>query len=94
MSPRKVFVGAALAAVALYGGSAAASDYLPSVPPTTVLASSTHGGAQPDAPMPARQLPSTGNSDTTTFVEIGGAAVLAGLGLVVVARRRRHAAAT
>lgn len=94
MSARKVVIGTALAAVALYGGSAAASDYPPSAPPTTALASSTHGEAQPETPTPAGTLPSTGSSDTATLIEIGGAAVVAGLGLVVVARRRRHTAAT
>jgi LPXTG-motif cell wall-anchored protein len=93
MSARKVLVGTTLAAVALYGGSAAATDYPPSSP-TTVAASSTHGAVQPESPTPPGQLPSTGNSDTATLVEIGGAAVVAGLGLVVVARRRRHASAT
>jgi LPXTG-motif cell wall-anchored protein len=94
MSPRKILVGTALTAAALYGGTAAASDYPPSAPPTTVLSSSSHSDATPDGPAPTAQLPSTGNSDTSTIIEIGGVALLAGVGLVVVARRRRHVAPT
>jgi LPXTG-motif cell wall-anchored protein len=94
MSPRKILVGTVLTAAALYGGTAAAADYPPSAPPTTVLASSSQSDAQPDRPAPAGQLPSTGNSDTATILEIGGVALLAGAGLVVVAKRRRRVAPT
>ena len=64
----KIRAATALTAAALYGGTVAAADYPPSAPPTTVLASSSHGDAQPDLPAPSGQLPSTGNSDTATII--------------------------
>jgi LPXTG-motif cell wall-anchored protein len=90
MARAKLIIGATLTAAALYGGSVAASDYPPDAPPPTTVvgpASGTHG-----SPAGPRPLANTGSSDAGMILEIGGAAVLAGAGLVVVARRRRRVA--
>jgi LPXTG-motif cell wall-anchored protein len=89
----KLIIGAALTAAALSGGSVAASDYPPDAPPpsTVVAAASSTSGTSTDGPS---HLADTGNSDTGRILEIGGAAVLAGAGLVLVARRRHRVAPT
>ena len=92
MSPKKLLIGTAIAAAGLAGGSVAASDYPPDVPPQSTVLSSSQGGSI-DGPTaiqrPSGQLPDTG-SDAGVLVKIAGGAIVAGAGLVVVARRRRH----
>ena len=94
MSARKFVIGAALVAAGLAGGSVAASDYPPDVPPQRTVLTSSQGGAT-EGPValrqPSGQLPSTG-SDTASLVMVAGGAVVAGAGLLVVTRRRRHPA--
>ena len=97
MKGKKILVGTALTAAALYGGTAAASDYPPDAPPpSTVVASSqtndTHGPA--GLTNTSSNLANTGNSNATLILEIGGAAVLAGAGLLFVTSRRRRVAPT
>ena len=83
---RNGVVGGVLAAVALCGGTAAASTY----PPGDVPVTTTHAGGVSDPADPgASQLPATG-SDTGTAVKLAGGAILAGAGLLVTARRRRR----
>ncbi len=96
MSPRKFLVGTALTAAALYGGTAAASDYPPDAPPPSTVLSAVGGqsGSTPQGLTSSAQLPSTGNSGSDAMLKIGGAAVLVGAGLVVAAKRRRHVAPT
>ena len=95
MSPRKFLIGTAIVAAGLAGGSVAASDYPPDVPPQSTVLSSSQGGSVdgPTAIQRPSQLPETG-SDSGTLVKIAGGAILAGAGLVVVTRRRRHPAAS
>jgi LPXTG-motif cell wall-anchored protein len=96
MKGKKILVGTALAAAALYGGAAAASDYPPDAPPPTTVVSSSQSGEAPQGPqgLTSSNLANTGNSDATLILEIGGAAVLAGAGLLFVTKRRRRVAPT
>jgi LPXTG-motif cell wall-anchored protein len=92
---RKLLIGAGIAVASLSGGVAAAADYPPSdPPPTTVLATSDSGGSRPQGfQRPTEALAETG-SDTGALVLIAGGAVATGVGLLVVARRRRQPAAS
>jgi LPXTG-motif cell wall-anchored protein len=98
MSAKKFFVGAAIVATGLAGGAVAASDYPPDVPPQSTVLTSTQGsvpsssldGGTAGLQRPG-QLPETG-SDSGTLIKIAGGAVVAGAGLLVVTRRRRHPA--
>ena len=95
MSTRKLLLGTAIVAAGLAGGSVAASDYPPDVPPKSTVLSSSQGGSV-DGPTAIRrqsQLPETG-SDSGTLIKLAGGAIVAGAGLVVVTRRRRHPAAS
>jgi LPXTG-motif cell wall-anchored protein len=94
MSPRKFLIGTAIVSAGLAGGSVAASDYPPDVPPPSTVLSSSQGGEAdgPTAIQRPSQLPETG-SDSGMLVKIAGGALVAGAGLVVVTRRRRHPAA-
>ena len=93
MGSRQFIIGSDIVAAGLAGGSVAASDYPPDVPPpTTVLVSSQSGASRPTALQRPGPLPETG-SDSGTLVKIAGGAIVAGAGLVVVTRRRRHPAA-
>jgi LPXTG-motif cell wall-anchored protein len=96
MKGKKILVGTALTAAALYGGTAAASDYPPDAPPPSTVVTSSQGGDTPQAPhgLTSSNLANTGNSDATLILEIGGAAVLAGAGLLFVTKRRRRVAPT
>jgi len=94
VSARKLVIGAALVTAGLAGGSVAASDYPPDVPPQSTVLSSSQGGDAPQGlQRPSGQLPETG-SDAATLVMIAGGAVVAGAGLLVVTRRRRQPVAT
>jgi len=97
MKGKKILVGTALTAAALYGGTAAASDYPPDAPPPSTVVASSQGGETPQGPSgltntTSSNLANTGNSDATLILEIGGAAVLAGAGLLFVTKRRRRVA--
>jgi LPXTG-motif cell wall-anchored protein len=99
MKGKKILVGTALAAAALYGGTAAAADYPPDAPPPSTVVSSSQSGEAPAGPSgltntTSSNLADTGNSDATLILEIGGAAVLAGAGLLFVTKRRRRVAPT
>jgi LPXTG-motif cell wall-anchored protein len=88
----KLAAAGAISAAALTGGVAHAGNYPPDEPaPTTVVAPSGVRSAQA-APAADPQLAATG-SDTGVAVKVAAGAVAAGLGLVLVARRRRHAEA-
>ena len=93
MSPRKFLIGTAIVATGLAGGSVAASDYPPDVPPQNTVLSSSQGDDVdgPTAIQRSSQLAETG-SDSGTLIKIAGGAIVAGAGLVVVTRRRRHPA--
>jgi LPXTG-motif cell wall-anchored protein len=95
MSPRKFLIGTAVVAAGLAGGSVAASDYPPDVPPQSTVLSSSQGGSVdgPTAIQRPTELPDTA-SDSGTLLKIAGGAIVAGAGLVVVTRRRRHPAAS
>jgi LPXTG-motif cell wall-anchored protein len=86
---------AALGVASAIGGTAAAdSSYPPGAStPTTVLSSA--GSSQTEAlartPAVAGELPQTG-SDSENAVKLAAGAVVAGAGLVVVAKRRRRRA--
>ena len=76
----------------LAGGAVSASDYPPDVPPASTTLVVTH--EQPPVGAALRsgsQLAETG-SDTGTVLSIAGGSVVAGTGLVLVARRRRRPA--
>ena len=98
MKGKKILVGTALTAAALYGGTAAASDYPPDAPPPSTVVASSQSGETPQGPAgltnTSSNLANTGNSDATLILEIGGAAVLAGAGLLFVTKRRRRVAPT
>jgi LPXTG-motif cell wall-anchored protein len=85
-----LFTGALAAATAL-GGTAAASSYPPDgSTATTVL--ETSSGSKPEAvAAPTGELPQTG-SDSDASLKIAAGALVAGAGLVVVAKRRRRPA--
>jgi len=98
VSARKFVAGVALASAGLAGGAVAASDYPPDAPPQRTALASSRGGdshGQIAGPIglqqPSGRLPATG-SDTRGVVALAGSAVAAGTGLLVVTRRRRHAA--
>jgi LPXTG-motif cell wall-anchored protein len=90
-----MMVTAALGVATAFGGTAAAdSSYPPGAStPTTVLSSA--GSAQTEAlaptPTPIGELPQTG-SDSENALKLAAGAVVAGAGLVVVAKRRRRPA--
>jgi hypothetical protein len=95
MKGKKILVGTALTAAALYGGTAAASDYPPDAPPPSTAVTSSQGGDTPGPQgLTSSNLANTGNSDATLILEIGGAAVPAGAGLLFVTKRRRRVAST
>jgi LPXTG-motif cell wall-anchored protein len=93
MSCKKIILGAALGAATLFGGSVAASDYPPDVPSASTVVSSSQSGFQRPDPIAtsAAQLPATG-TDSGAMIKIAGGAVVAGAGLVIVAKRRRRVA--
>ena len=85
---------AALGAATVFGGTAAAdSSYPPGASPTTVLSSAGSPQIEALAPTPAPigELPQTG-SDSENALKLAAGAVVAGAGLVVVAKRRRRPA--
>jgi len=101
MTGKKFLVAAVLSAAVISGGTMAgtvsAADYPPdALPPTTVLATSSVGDpGDPGDPIGLRSpLANTGSSDTARVMEIGGVAIAAGAGLLLVAKRRRRVAAT
>jgi LPXTG-motif cell wall-anchored protein len=86
-----LFTGA-LAAATAFGGTAAASSYPPDgSTATTVLDASS--GSKPEAVVAptAGELPQTG-SDSDASMKLAAGALVAGVGLVVVAKRRRRPA--
>ena len=99
MAGKKYFVAAALTAAVISGGTmtgtVSAADYPPdATTPTTVL-TTTADPRDPGDPIGLRSpLANTGNSDTTRLMEIGGVAIAAGAGLLLVAKRRRRVATT
>jgi LPXTG-motif cell wall-anchored protein len=92
MGTRNFIIGGVIVAIGLAGGSAAASDYPPDVPPSTTVVSTTQTrGDTPVGIQRPGRLPETG-SDTGSVIKIAAGAVVAGAGLVGVTRRRRHPA--
>jgi LPXTG-motif cell wall-anchored protein len=88
--PWRLAAAGIIGAAALTGGVAHAGNYPPDEPaPTTIVAAS--GIRAPEAADPAA-LAATG-SDTGVAVKVAAGAVAAGVGLVLVARRRRSAEA-
>jgi LPXTG-motif cell wall-anchored protein len=83
-------VGAVAAVAALAGGQVAASDYPPD--DTTVTTVSEGGDPNPPGSSSTGDLPETGTNSGTT-VKIAGGALVAGAGMLVVARARRRPSA-
>ena len=89
-----LFTGA-LATATAFGGTAAASSYPPDGSTVTTVATSVDpaSGSRPEAVAAptAGELPQTG-SDSDASLKIAGGALVAGVGLIVVAKRRRRPA--
>jgi LPXTG-motif cell wall-anchored protein len=82
---RKWTVAATLGAMALMGGTVAASDY----PPGDESVTTVPQGGDTTPSRPEGELPATG-SDSNSTLKVAGGAVVAGAGLLVAARMRRR----
>lgn len=85
-------VAGTLGALVLWGGTAAAGDYPPSDTTATTVVASGFSDPAVDPATPS-ELAATGSSSDTTL-KLAGGAVIAGAGLLVVAKMRRRPAAT
>jgi LPXTG-motif cell wall-anchored protein len=81
-------VGAVAAVAALAGGQVAASDY----PPSDTTVTTVYEGGEPPDSSSTGDLPETG-SDSGATMKIAGGALVAGAGMLVVARVRRRPSA-
>jgi LPXTG-motif cell wall-anchored protein len=78
-------VGAVAAVAALGGGQVAASNY----PPDDTTVTTVYVGGDPPGSSSTGDLPETGTESGATM-KIAGGAVVAGVGMLVVARVRRR----
>ena len=81
-------VAATLGALALAGGTAAASDY----PPGDESVTTVPRGGDTTPTRPGGSLPATG-TDSDVTLKIAGGAIVAGAGLLVATRVRRRPSA-
>ena len=81
-------VAATLGAMAMMGGTVAASDY----PPGDESVTTVPQGGETTPSSPGGSLPATG-TDSDATLKIAGGAIVAGAGLLVAARVRRRPSA-